>query len=173
MPIKEINYLDGKNNTEYELSMPTMEMKYEIKTKVYCNFSYANYPMDTQTCDVGLGSASFESIFVLFDRSGIYHKLQQYQASNLDITVTFFDENKSNGENAVGMRIHMKRLTYSFLMTYYVPCGIIVAVSVVGFVVPVTEIAGRVDLLVTQLLTLISIFIHSMVSYSYNQLYQF
>ena len=161
----EINVLDGKNNSEYELEYPTVEMKYEVKTKVYCSFDYSNYPIDNQTCDVGLGSASFESIFELYDKNGIHQTAQPYQTGNLKISVEFFDQYRDNGENMVGMRIHMKRLTYSYFMRYYVPCGIIVAVSVVGFVVPVTEIAGRVDLLVTQLLTLISLFIHSMVNY--------
>ena len=161
----EINVLDGKNNSEYELEYPTIEMKYEVKTKVYCSFDYSNYPIDNQTCDVGLGSASFESIFELYDKNGIHQTPQPYQTGNLKISVEFFDQNRDNGENMVGMRIHMKRLTYSYFMRYYVPCGIIVAVSVVGFAVPVTEIAGRVDLLVTQLLTLISLFIHSMVNH--------
>ena len=160
----DINALDGKNRTPYELTYPTVEMRYEIKTTVYCTFNYANYPMDNQTCDVGLGSASFESTFALYDKQGVYHTQQHYQTGNLNISIEFFDGNRKDGKNIVGIRVHMSRMTYSFFMQYYVPCAIIVAVSVVGFAVPIKEIAGRVDLLVTQLLTLISLFIHSMVS---------
>ena len=167
---KEINDLDGKNRSEYEYSYPTVEMKYEIKTTVYCTFNYTKYPMDTQICDVGLGSASFESIFVLHDAKQIHHTQKQYQTGDLDILVEFFDAKQNDGENIVGMKIHMKRLTYSYFLRYYVPCGIVVAVSVVGFAIPIAEIAGRVDLLVTQLLTIISLFIAQMVSHKNYQI---
>ena len=45
---------------------------------------------------------------------------------------------------------------------YYIPSILIVLVSEIGFVVPVTAIPGRIGLLVTQFLTLINLFIHQM-----------
>ena len=155
----------GKNTTEYELSIPTVEMKYEVKITVYCkHWNYAIYPLDTQSCDVNLGSASANSIFSLYKKPGTNHGVNNYKAVNFDMAVGFFDQNVSNGSNHVGIRIEMKRLHTSFLLKYYAPCIAIVLVSEIGFLIPISAIPGRVALLVTQFLTLINLFIHQMVS---------
>ena len=82
----------------------------------------------------------------------------------IDREMEYYDENKTNGTNQVGIKITMQRVTTSFIMKYYVPCIAIVLVSEIGFIIPVTAIPGRVGLLVTQFLTLINLFIHQMVS---------
>ena len=162
---KDINILDGKNITGYELSIPTIEMKFEVKTTVYCmEWSYMNYPMDNQKCNVTFGSASARSIFTLLEKYGHGFSRLSYSAINFDIEVKFFDEDLSNGSNHVGITILMKRLTTSFVYKYYVPCIAIVLVSEIGFLIPATAIPGRVALLVTQFLTLVNLFIHQMVS---------
>ena len=42
-----------------------IEVQYGVKTTTFCLFDPAAYPMDLQTCNVTLGSGSFEAIFVL------------------------------------------------------------------------------------------------------------
>ena len=143
--------------------LPTgLQIRYDVKTSVFCPFDYTNYPMDEQTCHVGFGSGSLGAIFTLHDNPKKFHKSTKYKAENFDMTVTFFDQNVSTGENTVGMIIHMKRLRSSYLWKYYIPCICIVLVTELGFAVPVTAIPGRIGLLVTQFLTLINLFIHQM-----------
>ena len=145
----------------------TIELKYEIKATVYCNFEYYKYPLDEQNCNVEFGSSSFGAIFNLYDKTEEYHNdsVHDDDALNLNLKITFFDNGNSHqGNNTVGIRINMNRLTKSFVMKYYIPCIAIVLVSEIGFVIPITSIPGRVSLLVTQFLTLINLFIYQMVS---------
>ena len=162
---QDINILDGKNMTRYDLSIPTIEMKYEVKTTVYCmDWKYINYPMDDQECNVMFGSASASSIFTLLKKCGDRCSRTTYSAVNFNITIKFFDGSLTDGMNHVGIKILMKRLTTSFVYKYYAPCIAIVLVSEIGFIIPATAIPGRVALLVTQFLTLVNLFIHQMVS---------
>ena len=161
-----LNHLEGKNNTEYELAIPTVKMKYEVKTTVYCKeWTYIDYPMDNQTCKVMFGSASASSIFRLYKEPGHnYSHETTYKAVNFNITIDFFDQNIADGNTHVAIKIAMSRLTTSFFLKYYAPCIAIVLVSEIGFLIPVSAIPGRVALLVTQFLTLVNLFIHQMVS---------
>jgi hypothetical protein len=144
-----------------------IELIYEIKTTVYCHFEYSNYPMDQQKCYFNILSASQSVIFVLDpapgDSDGV-HQVNAYQAENFNMKIQFFDNEIKNGNNTIGIMIEMCRLQTSFLYMYYIPCMTIVLVSLIGFVIPVTAIPGRVGLLVTQFLTLTNLSIHQMVS---------
>ena len=161
---KGINRLEGKNTTKYELSIPTVEMKYDIKTKVHCmNWKYNDYPRDTQTCNVTFGSASASSVFTLLNKPE-YPSKTSYTSADFDITIQFFDENLSNGSNHVGITISMERLMTPFIFKYYAPCIAIVLVSGIGFIIPPSAIPGRISLLATLFLTMVNLFIHEMVS---------
>ena len=165
---RDINILDGKSSTRYELSIPTVEMKYEVKTTVYCmDWTYFAYPMDNQTCNVSFGSASASSIFTFLNTREQKFNRTTYTALDFDVSIRFFDQNINNGRNHVGITILMKRLTTSYIYKYYAPCIAIVLVSEIGFIIPASAIPGRVALLVTQFLTLINLFIHQMVN-NYN-----
>ena len=143
----------GDDTTEKLLEMSEHEdekmstgvrIQYEIKTSVFCPFSYADYPMDRQQCNVSFGSGSLGAIFTLLDPLGSSHKKDTYEAANFDVTVNFFDNDLGTGENTIGMKIHLARLRSSYIMTYYIPSVLIVLVSEIGFVVPVTAIPGRI-----------------------------
>ena len=144
-----------------------VRIQYEIKTSVFCPFKYAAYPMDNQICSISFGSGSLGAIFTLFDPEGYHHATKNYEAANFEIKMSFFDRNMTTGGNTIGMKMKLTRLSNSYIMMYYVPSVLIVLVSEIGFVVPVTAIPGRIGLLVTQFLTLINLFIHQMVSYCY------
>ena len=160
----DIYHLEGTKNTNHARSVPTVEMKYDVKTTVYCKgWSYRKYPMDDQTCKVAFGSASASSIFILHQESASHNNTDDHRAANFDMKIEYFDKNETDGSNQVGIKITMDRVTTSFILKYYVPCIAIVLVSEIGFIIPVTAIPGRVGLLVTQFLTLINLFIHQMV----------
>ena len=157
--------LGGKTNQ--------IELKYEMKFTVYCHFEYARYPMDQQRCNVSIGSSTQSVMFVLDpapnDSEGLHH-VNDYQAENFDMVIQFFDNGIQDGSNTIGIMIEMCRLQTSFLYMYYIPCITIVLVSLIGFVIPVTAIPGRIGLLVTQFLTLTNLSIHQMVRINNNKL---
>ena len=140
-----------------------LQMTYEIKTTVYCDFFYNDYPMDEQICPIKIGSGSEEAIFTLDDEDGAYHSISSYYAVGKDVTITFFGVDNHNGNDTVGFNIAMTRRIEPYVMKYYIPSAAVVLVSEVGFVIPLSAIPGRVALLVTQFLTLVNLFIYQMV----------
>ena len=158
---KEFSQVDATRNIENQISGTTVEMIYEIKSTVYCDFDHSKYPMDKQMCNLTFGSGSFGAIFELYDQNNISRGVT---SSNFDMSITFFDKQLNHGNNTVGINIEMRRILNSFILKYYIPCIAIALVSALSFVIPITAIPGRVALLVTQFLTLINLFIYQMVS---------
>ena len=144
-----------------------VELRYEMKFAVYCRFDHSTYPMDKQTCNVSIGSASNSEIFVLHpvpvDINGTYHVKNKYRADNFDMAIQFYDNGIDYGNNIIGIMVSMCRLPNAFIFMYYLPCITIVLVSLIGFVIPVSAIPGRIALLVTQFLTLTNLSINQMV----------
>ena len=138
-----------------------------MKFTIYCNFTYSRYPMDQQSCNINIGSASKSAIFVLqpapCDQKCDYHVKNTYQSDNFNMKIEFFDNENREGKSTIGINIDMCRILYSYLFMYYIPCITIVLVSLVWFVIPISAIPGRVGLLVTQILTLTNLLIHQMV----------
>ena len=156
-------YINNAKQQNGTISKTLVEMKYEIKTEVFCKFDYAKYPMDEQCCNVTISSGSNEAIFVLNVKNNAHHSSSRYKAVNLEMSIDYFDENVTHGGNKIGIEIRMDRQMQAYLMKYYIPCMAVVIVSEIGFVVPITAIPGRVGLLVTQFLTLVNLFIYQMV----------
>ena len=117
-----------------------------------------------------IGSASNSEIFVLhptpIDMDGTYHAKNKYRADNFDMAIQFYDNGIDYGNNIIGIMVSMCRLPNAFIFMYYLPCITIVLVSLIGFVIPVSAIPGRIALLVTQFLTLTNLSINQMVRIS-------
>ena len=64
----------------------------------------------------------------------------------------------------IGLNITTERILRPYLLKYYIPCTTIVIMSQISFVIPLEALPGRVALVVTQFLTLTSLFIQQMVS---------
>ena len=158
-----INDIENESGVKKSPLKATVEMKYVIKTTIYCQFQYFKYPMDSQNCSVKIGSSSHGAIFTLLDHNHSRHKTQTYNSAGLNIDVIYFGYGNSKREDAVGFHVQMTRLTKPYLMMYYIPCVAIVLVSELAFIVPLTA-DGISSLLVTNLLTLVSLFIYQMVN---------
>ena len=165
LPLHETSKLEGGKET----TKTGIEMRYEVKATVLCNFKHSNYPMDTQNCNILFGSSSSGAIFVLHDTHRKQNDTIRYEAVDFDVSISFFDNKTMNGNSVVEIAITMDRSTISFILKYYIPCNAIVIVSLIGFIIPVSAIPGRVALLVTQFLTLINLFIYQMVR-KYSQM---
>ena len=139
-------------------------MKYEVQATVFCKFEYSSYPMDKQQCNISFGSSSSGAIFVLNESNQNRRQVNTHESSDFDVSISFWDLKTGKGNNNVGIRIVMTRITTTFILKYYIPCIAIVLVTIMGFVIPVSSIPGRVALLVTQFLTLINLFIYQMVN---------
>ena len=143
---------------------PNIEVTYQIKSSVYCQFNHARYPMDEQKCNITLGSKSFGAIFVLNDMTK-GEKNMHHNVSNFLVTSSLFDNQRHNsGNNTIGIQFVLTHSTTPYFFKYYIPTMAITTVSMMGFAFPLSAIPGRVALLVTQFLTLTNLFIYEMES---------
>ena len=151
--------------TQYTLQnkrITTVEIRYELKSTVYCNFDFSEYPMDDQMCEFSLGSGSNSSHFQLHDPSNKYHIEKSYKAAGFQLLISFLEKMNHAGGNTIGISVKMNRDLTSFIMTYYIPCMSIVVSCALGFVIPDYP-EGRISLMVTLFLTLMTLFINQMV----------
>ena len=77
-----------------------------------------------------------------------------------DVYITLFlNKSDDNNEttNDFGFDVEIKRRIFPYVIQYYLPCASIVVVSSVSFIIPLTEIPGRVSLVVTLFLALSSL----------------
>ena len=154
------------SNHSLDTNETVVEYKLETKAMIYCSFDFATYPMDVQSCRLRFESKSSGLDLVLFDPSNTHHMQKEYEASNFDIRIDFFNGYLSGSSNnkVVGYDVKMKRKLEPFFMMYYLPCIAIVGVSVISFAVSLNHTPGRIALLVTLFLTLTNLFIYQMVT---------
>ena len=115
-----------------------LEVQYEIKSTVYCQFYTSKSPIDQQTCNVTFGSGSFEAIFALYNPDDSSRISFMSKSSTFEIGIHMFDNMKTDGSNMIGMKIEIKRILSPFLLKYYILCIGIVVLSALSFAIPVT-----------------------------------
>ena len=156
---------EPKQSKRANSSHANVEITYEIKASIYCEFDHSKYPLDKQNCSLTLGSSSLGAIFVLQNDNDIETGNKTYIASNFHVSTKFFDDQRhAFGNNTIGIRFFMTHSTLPYLVKYYIPCIAIVIISMMSFTIPLSAIPGRIALLVTQFLTLTNLFIYEMVS---------
>jgi hypothetical protein len=137
-------------------------LKVEYRVTVYCNYEFHNFPFDTQNCKFRFASKDSQYTRGVLDNPTNTHDfLNQTETARFGITFTFW-----NDSTGLGFDVELKRLIYSYVYQYYLPCFAIVVVSSISFIVPLSSMPARVTLVVTQFLTLTNIFIHQMVRFS-------
>ena len=63
----------------------------------------------------------------------------------------------SLGMSLTGFKVTMRRMPIPFVITTYVPTGLLTTTAFIGFVIPVDKVPGRMALLVTIFLMLVNI----------------
>ena len=151
-PLKGENFIRYGTTVEYDI---------EAKVSTYCYFDFEKYPMDHGKCNFRFGGLWSGIRFVLHedDNSSVI-----YTAADHKITLCYIEEESTHGDGIIiGFDIELERSLKPFVVRYYVPCITIVMVSQISFMIPMDAIPGRVALIVTQFLTLVSIFLQQMV----------
>ena len=136
---------------------------------IYCNFDFARFPMDQQSCNFTIGTtypSTGTVIFTFHSDSDAFNFGKDTQTTD-DFSLQI-DKAIGNMDNNTkfGFTIKMNRLLQPFIMECYLPCVAIVIVSKISFLIPLDSVPGRVALLVTQFLTLTNICIHQQVFYN-------
>ena len=144
-----------------------MSTSVEAKIIFYCNFDYSAYPMDESTCKFRFGGQRANLRFTLEKPDNITPiDEKKHHIGYFDITGSIIEETEMINEKKMqrlGLDLKIKRNIQPFILRYYLPCATITIVSQFSFLIPFTALPGRVAWLVTQFLTLTSLFIHQMV----------
>ena len=115
----------------------------EAKMTVYCDFDLSAYPMDTQMCELRIGSRSSTVSFIQMDNDGKHGKntlsprfardIKIYNAVGFDFAVQNFEQNvtvasnetsdtgepwyfRNTTKSTVGIQIKMKRSIHPFIL---------------------------------------------------------
>ena len=168
---EEVILLSGKSTNKLLLedrfpTNATSVMAYsKWRVKIFCDFLFSQYPFDEQDCAFKMTTWGLN--ITLYNES---HEKDTKESGNFDVkqTAALFETTNNvifqDIEQIVGISIKMKRQISAYIYRYYLPCAIIVVMSFFSFMIPLTALPGRIAIVVTQFLTLTSIFIHHIVS---------
>ena len=137
---------------------------FNVIIKFFCDFDFSNYPFDHQTCSFEMAS---EYISVTaYDEDFVSKGQNQNEFGGYDVKQDVYHRtvNTSLGTYSLfGIKFSLKRQLHPYIYQYFLPSNVIVFTSFFSFIIPLTAVPGRVAIIVTQMLTLMSIFIHEMV----------
>ena len=133
--------------------------------KFFCDFDFSTYPFDIQTCNLEIFSL-YVAVTVYDETSYGWKSRKQHDFGAYDINHDIYSRNLNRSSiprSIFGIRYTLMRQIEPYIYQYYLPSNVIVMTSFFSFIIPISAIPGRVALIVTQMLTLMSIFIHQMV----------
>ncbi len=145
---------DGK------VSMKTVS-KYAATTS--CNMDFDMFPFDVQKCYFKMVSLlPIEEVQfvgdVVFDSQEHVVKEMDFQAEPYLENMTLTYDGITVTHNIVGYTSTLRRNSSPYFYSYFVPvCGMVIVASM-SFVIPPEIVPGRIALLVTLLLTMVSVF---------------
>ena len=163
----------GPNNFKKVIVKKSKDAAWFIATAdrrvtLFCKFNLSSFPFDKQTCrfrqyrnleDMHL--LSTDHYILNFTDEQPYQ--MAYTSGGFNVKVESVGNFDDDGTDMVGFNIILRHLVAKYLWKYYIPCFSIVIVSQISFIIPLSSIPGRVCLVATNFLTLISIFMEQMV----------
>ena len=144
----------------------------KCNVKISCNFDFAKYPFDHQNCPLHMHgndmNITIHDITVLGSDQEIF---MGYNSKHGVYLNNSFSSYLGGHKDYFGFYNNMTREIETYIYQCYVPCIAIVTMSFSSFIIPITAIPGRVGIIVTQFLTLTSIFVHQMVIINCMKIY--
>ena len=160
--LKRTNRKDGK----LCVSGPMIIHEVEVQISFYCSLDLSNYPLDTSHCELRFGGKTSDVAFKLIHDENNHNAIHNLEILDLIASFTEVENDCGNTtKRCIGLNIETERILRPYLLKYYIPCVLIVLMSQISFIIPLEALPGRVALVVTQFLTLTSLFIQQMVSF--------
>ncbi len=127
----------------------------EHLVELSCSMEFGSYPMDSHVCPVVVGSVSqgmdrvvytTDPEHLLRESSRFVHKLLPFKTSilRLEERDQYWEDASGLGYNysTTGFRIRVQRRAEPFIYSWYLPSGLLVCISWIGFVIPVDLVRG-------------------------------
>ena len=114
------------------------------------------YPRDDHVCSMKIGSKTFGGRQIEFSAKIVRTRYQAFAPLpfSLEFSETW-NGTYNYGEasySTAGFDLHLSRAFSPFAFNFYMPTGLLVIASWIGFVIPAEMVPGRMALLVTTLL---------------------
>ncbi|KAF0300889.1 Glycine receptor subunit alphaZ1 [Amphibalanus amphitrite] len=148
--------LNRENSTLYFSERLTLTLR--------CSFDFELFPMDTQVCEMIMEPYAYDKQFMdlRFENPGIYFnnfkaRIAQFQLLRVlpgNCSYTYLYQGTQLRQSCLRAVFFFQRAFNYYLLQMYVPLMLIVAISFLGFWVPVNLVPGRIALSITTLLTL-------------------
>jgi len=130
-----------------------------------CPMRFERYPLDEHICRFRVGSTNMDINFMRFGETTLTYD-DSSRNTILDYLVTVKNLAEEDrivlyaGANysVTGIEMRLTRHILKYLYIYYLPSGLFVVVSWVGFLIPPEVVPGRMAMLITLFLVLINIF---------------
>ena len=130
-----------------------------------CPMRFERYPLDEHICKFRVGSTNMDINYMRFGDATVKYdetskntildyKVQLSPMRDEDRIVAYSGTNYS----VTGLEMRLVRNSQKYLYIYYLPSGLFVVVSWVGFLIPPEVVPGRMAMLITLFLVLINIF---------------
>jgi len=130
-----------------------------------CPMRFERYPLDEHICKFRVGSTNMDINFMRFGETvATFDENNKNTILDYAVNVMKLDEDDRiilyQGQNysVTGLEMRLSRHVLKYLYIYYLPSGLFVVVSWVGFLIPPEVVPGRMAMLITLFLVLINIF---------------
>ena len=171
VPGQAINAMVSQDVVHPNATMVTALITWKVM--ISCSFDFSKYPFDRQSCPLEMEASDIDVSTMFSEEDDVRLNQSTYGGYSIRQELLL----RTNDDNFV---FHQHTSTFGFynnltiqiepyIYQYYLPCTTVVLTSFFSFLIPLTAIPGRVAILVTQFLTLTSIFINAMVCYSSNR----
>ena len=173
LAVEKVNYTLRQHKHRKVPSQPEDHyvVHYLTQFEVYvkCNMDHHKFPFEEHFCNISMTSADLHNDYLIFNSTrpdwnkwdtniAQRHKTRYFNAEILEP----FTYNKSYDDgkewSTTGFQIRLKRRSSEFFWNYIFPSGLCVVVSWVTFVLPKKNVEGRIAILITMILVLVTIF---------------
>ena len=141
----------------------------QFEVYVKCNMDHHKFPFEEHFCNISMTSADLHNEYLIFSSTrpdwnkwdtdiAQRHKTRYFNAEILEPFT--YNKGYDDGKkwSTTGFKIRLKRRSSEFFWNYIFPSGLCVVVSWVTFVLPKKNVEGRVAILITMILVLVTIF---------------
>ncbi|NP_001234903.1 cys-loop ligand-gated ion channel subunit 12344 precursor [Nasonia vitripennis] len=164
--VSEIATLNSKHSSVTLYRNKTVRYSARMHAIIACQMEFQFYPMDIQICPMQIESFSYDSekLSLRWGPDGVIVnpelKLLQYNLEDplkIDESVSFIDEKNGNFSRLI-VYFQFERQIGHHLIQTFAPSTLVVMLSWFSFWLGLDAIPGRVALLVTSMLTLVTMF---------------
>ena len=173
LAVERVNYtsnlLRQQNITNLKRDHYFVHYLTQFDVYVKCSMDHYKFPFEEHICNISMTSSDLHNKYIIFENTthgwntwnpSIEKRHQtRYFAAEIEEQYTYDkDYDDGNKWSTTGFRIRLRRRRSEFIWNYMFPSGLCVVVSWSTFVLPSKNVEGRIAIMITMILVLVTIF---------------